>query len=51
MADILSFVALMVILRRKLASPDSEAVKQAKWRVPKGELAKTMALEIPEEVR
>lgn len=50
MADIFSFVALMLMLKYKLATHGTEPASPSKWFGAKGDLKKTLAMEIPEEV-
>jgi O-antigen/teichoic acid export membrane protein len=50
MADIFSFVTLLLVLRYKLAAKDSVDVSRSRWPGATGEVPRTVALEIPEEV-
>lgn len=50
LADIFSFVALMMVLRYKLAAPGSVSLSRSRWAGAKGEVSQAVALEISEEV-
>ena len=50
-ADILSFAALLLMLRHKLATPGSvDRLSRSKWRGATDEVSPAMALEISEEI-